>query len=173
MNEINLLQILSSLLPAAIVGLVAFYFFKMHTTNEEKRRRFLLRRENQKSALPIRLQAYERMTLFLERISMGKILLRIKPSNLNKEDYEILLAQTIDQEFEHNLSQQIYMSAECWNVIKTAKNATIGIIRKTAQKEDIDSADKLREVILTNLMDQTAPTESALDFVKKEVRNII
>lgn len=173
MNEINLLQILSSLLPAAIVGLVAFYFFKMHTTNEEKRRRFLLRRENQKSALPIRLQAYERMTLFLERISMGKILLRIKPSNLNKEDYEILLAQTIDQEFEHNLSQQIYMSAECWNVIKTAKNATIGIIRKTAQKEDIDSADKLREVILTNLMDQTAPTEAALDFVKKEVRNII
>lgn len=173
MNEINLLQILSSLLPAAIVGLVAFYFFKMHNTNEEKRRRFLLRRENQKSALPIRLQAYERMTLFLERISMGKILLRIKPSNLNKEDYEILLAQTIDQEFEHNLSQQIYMSAECWNVIKTAKNATIGIIRKTAQKEDIDSADKLREVILTNLMDQTAPTEAALDFVKKEVRNII
>lgn len=173
MDEINLLQLLSSLLPAAIVGVVAFYFFKMHTTNEEKRRRYLLRRENQNTALPIRLQAYERMTLFLERISMGKILLRIKPSNLTKEDYERLLTSTIDQEFEHNLSQQIYMSAKCWNVIKTSKNATIGIIRKTAQKEDIESADKLREVILTNLMDQAAPTDAALDFVKKEVRNII
>jgi 5-methylcytosine-specific restriction endonuclease McrBC regulatory subunit McrC len=65
------------------------------------------------------------------------------------------------------------MSAECWNVIKTAKNATIGIIRKTGQRENINSAEKLREVILTNLMDQAAPTDAALEFVKKEVRNII
>jgi hypothetical protein len=173
MNEINLLQLFTSLLPAAIVGTLAFYFFKMHVANEEKRRRFLLRRENQNSALPLRLQAYERMTLFLERISMGKILLRIKPSNLDKEEYGRLLAQTIDQEFEHNLAQQIYMSAECWNVIKTAKNATIGIIRKTGLRDNIDSAEKLREVILTNLMDQAAPTDAALEFVKKEVRNII
>jgi len=173
MYEINLLQLLTSLLPAAVVGLVAFYFFKMHITNEEKRRRFLLRRNNQNTALPTRLQAYERMTLFLERISMGKILLRIKPSDLAKDEYERLLAQTIDQEFEHNLAQQIYMSAECWNVIKTAKNATIGIIRRTGQRENIDSGEKLREVILTNLMDQAAPTDAALEFVKKEVRNII
>lgn len=173
MNEIEPLQLLSSLVPAAIVGLVAFYFFKMHVSNEEKRRRFLLRRENQNAALPLRLQAYERMTLFLERISMGKILLRIKPSDLDKDEYIMLLTQTIDQEFEHNLAQQIYMSAECWNVIKTAKNATIGIIRKTGQRENIDSAEKLREVILTNLMDQAAPTDAALEFVKKEVRNII
>lgn len=173
MNEIDLLQLATSLLPAAVVGVVAFYFFKMHLANEEKRRRFLLRRENQKTALPLRLQAYERMTLFLERISMGKILLRIKPSDLDKDQYEKLLAQTIDQEFEHNLAQQIYMSGECWNVIKTAKNATIGIIRKTGRRENIDSAEKLREVILTNLMDQAAPTDAALEFVKKEVRNII
>lgn len=173
MNEIDLLQLVTSLLPAAVVGVVAFYFFKMHLANEEKRRRFLLRRENQKTALPLRLQAYERMTLFLERISMGKILLRIKPSDLDKDQYKKLLAQTIDQEFEHNLSQQIYMSGECWNVIKTAKNATIGIIRKTGRRENIDSAEKLREVILTNLMEQAAPTDAALEFVKKEVRNII
>lgn len=173
MNELNILQLLFSILPAVIVGLVAFYFFKIHTDNEEKRRRFLLRRENQKLALPIRLQAYERMTLFLERISMGKILLRIKPSNLNKVEYERLLTHTIDQEFEHNLAQQIYMSAECWDIIKTAKNASIGIIRRNALKEEIDSAEKLREVILTQLMEQAAPTDAALDFVKKEVRNII
>ncbi len=173
MYEIDLLQVITSLLPAAVVGAVAFYFFKMHLANEEKRRRFLLRRENQNTALPLRLQAYERMTLFLERISMGKILLRIKPSDLEKQEYQRLLCQTIDQEFEHNLAQQIYMSGECWNVIKTAKNATIGIIRKTGLGENIDSAEKLREVILTNLMEQAAPTDAALEFVKKEVRNII
>lgn len=173
MDEINLLQLLFFLLPAVIVGLVAYYFFKMYVSNEDKRRGFLLRRDNQKTALPIRLQAYERMALFLERISLGKIMIRISPANRTKEEYERALIQTIDQEFEHNLAQQIYLTAECWNVIKTAKNANIGIIRKTVLKEDIDSAEKLREVILTNLMAQSAPTDAALDFVKKEVRNII
>jgi hypothetical protein len=173
MSDFNPLELLYFALPSLVVGAVAFYFFKLHVNNEEQRRRFLLRRENQKSALPLRLQAYERMALFLERISLGNLLIRVKPNNNSKQDYENLLIQTIDQEFDHNLSQQIYLSTECWNVIKTSKNATIGIIRKTARQEDIGTADKLREVILTNLMQQTPPTEASLEFVKKEVKNLI
>lgn len=173
MDEINILQLFFFLLPALIVGLISFYFFKTYVDDEEKRRRFILRQENQKTSLPIRLQAFERMALFLERISPGKLLLRIKPSNYSREEYEKILIQNIDQEFEHNLAQQIYFSPECWNVIKTAKNATIGIIRRTGLKEDIDSAEKLREVILKNSMEQAAPTDAALDFIKKEVRNFI
>lgn len=173
MDEINILQLFFFLLPALIVGLISFYFFKTYVDDEERRRRFILRQENQKISLPIRLQAFERMALFLERISPGKLLLRIKPSNYSREEYEKVLIQNIDQEFEHNLAQQIYFSTECWNVVKTAKNATIGIIRRTGLKEEIDSAEKLREVILKNSMEQAAPTEAALDFIKKEVRNFI
>lgn len=173
MNEINILQLFFFLLPALIVGLVSFYFFKTYVDDEERRRRFLLRQENQKTSLPIRLQAFERMTLFLERISPGKLLLRVKPSDYSREEYEKILIQNIDQEFEHNLAQQIYFSPECWNVIKTSKNATIGIIRRTGLKDEIDSADKLREVILKNSMEQAAPTDAALDYIKKEVRNFI
>ena len=173
MNDINIFELLFFILPAIIVGLVAFYFFKMYITNEEKRRMFLIKKENQKGALPLRLQAYERMALFLERISFGKLLIRVKPGNYSVEEYENLLASNIEQEFEHNLAQQIYISGECWNVIKTSKNATIGILRKTAQQEGVDSADKLREVILSNLMEQAAPSETALEYIKKEVRNII
>lgn len=173
MADNQLLQLFFYLLPAVVVGVVSFYFFQMHTNNEEKRRRFVLRQENQKSALPVKLQAFERMTLFIERISLGKLLLRVKPASNSLEEYETLLTHTIDMEFEHNLAQQIYISSECWNVIKTAKNATIGMIRKAAKREDVDTADKLREVLLTNLMDQAAPTDAALDYIKKEVRNII
>lgn len=173
MNDINVFELLFFILPAVIVGLVAFYFFKMYIANEEKRRMFLIRKGNQKDALPLRLQAYERMALFLERISFGKLLMRVKPGNYSLEEYENLLAGNIEQEFEHNLAQQIYISGECWNVIKTSKNATLGILRKTAKQEDVDSADKLREVIFSNLMNQPAPTETALDYIKKEVRNII
>lgn len=173
MTDINLLQLLFYLLPAVIVGLISFYFFKMHTANEDNRRRYQLKLENQKVSLPIRLQAFERMTLYLERISMGKLLLRMKPKSNDLKAYEDMLVQTIDQEFDHNLSQQIYLTPECWNVIKTSKNATIGIIRKTAKKEDVTNADELRQDILNALMNQTPPTEAALDYIKKEVRNTI
>lgn len=173
MTENNILQLFFFLLPAIVVGAISYYFFQMYFKNEEKRRRFILRQENQKTALPLKLQAYERMALFLERISLGKLLLRVKPVSQNTADYEDLLTRTIDMEFEHNLAQQIYLSNECWNVIKTSKNATIGMIRKTAKREEIDNADVLREKLLTGLMDQTAPTEAALDYIKNEVRNII
>ena len=173
MTETNILQLFFYLLPALIVGLVSYYFFQMHFKNEDNRRQYVLRQENQKTALPLRLQAYERMALFVERISLGKLLIRIKPVSQNIEDYEDLLTRTIDMEFEHNLAQQIYLSTECWNVIKTSKNATIGMIRKTARREDIENADMLREKLLTGLMDQSAPTEAALDYIKNEVRNFI
>ncbi len=173
MTDNNILQLFFYLLPAVVVGAVSFYFFKMHITNEEKRRRFLLRQANQKAALPLKLQAYERMALFLERISLGKLLLRVKPTSDNIDDYEDLLTRTIDMEFDHNLAQQIYLTGECWNVIKTAKNATIGMVRKAAKREDVIDAAKLREILLTGLMDQASPTDAALDYIKKDVRNMI
>jgi len=107
--------------PSLITGLVAYYFFKEHTKNEDGRRRFLLHKDMQVSSLPIRLQAYERMALFLERITPTKLLVRVSPTSSNEEDYESLLIQNISQEFEHNLSQQIYVTDDCWNIIVAAK----------------------------------------------------
>jgi hypothetical protein len=93
----------SYLLPAIVVGLVAYYFFKGHTANEEGRRRYLIQKEAQKKLLPIRLQAYERLTLLLERIDPNKLLLRVKPYSDDLQKYESLLIQNIDKEYEHNL----------------------------------------------------------------------
>lgn len=170
MTEESFLQLLFNLLPAVVVGLVAFYFFNLHVRNEEKRRRFLLHRENQKQALPLRLQAYERMVLFLERIAPGNLLLRVKPFKDDKGAYAMLLIKTIEQEFEHNLAQQIYVSEECWNVIKASKNATISNIRKTAAKEEIEDSDQLRQHILNALLEQQAPSETGLSYIKREVK---
>ena len=85
------LSYFSYLLPAIVVGLVAFYFFKSHTANEEGRRRYLIQKEAQKKILPIRLKAYERLTLFLERIDPNKLLLRVKPYSDELQKYESLL----------------------------------------------------------------------------------
>ena len=169
METTKLIELLSYTLPAVITGAVAYYFFDLHTKNEEGRRRYLLSKEGQKDALPIRLQAFERMTLYLERINPAKLLIRITPISEDKNDYENYVIAQIEQEFEHNLTQQIYMSDECWTIIVTAKNATIQMIRKANFSDSVDNANKLREVILNDLMDKQSPSNAALAYIKNEV----
>ncbi|MBG6111974.1 hypothetical protein H4V97_000365 [Flavobacterium sp. CG_23.5] len=169
MDSIKIIELLSYTLPAIITGLVAYYFFDLHTKNEEGRRRYLLNKEAQKNALPLRLQAYERLTLYMERINPTKLLIRIAPLSQDKNDYENLVIAQIEQEFEHNLTQQIYMSDECWTIIVTAKNATIQMLRKANMSDRVDSADKLREVILSDLLEKQSPSNAALAYIKNEV----
>ena len=172
MDSTKLIELLSYTFPAIITGLVAYYFFNLHTKNEEGRRRYLLNKDAQKDSLPLRLQAFERMTLFLERINPGKLLIRISPNSEDKNDYENWLISTIEQEFEHNLTQQIYMSDECWTIIVSAKNATIQLIRRTNRSEIVDTANKLREVIMNDLMDKQSPSSVALSYIKNEVKHL-
>jgi len=165
----KIFEVILYAVPALITGMIAYYFFKEHTKNEDGRRRFLLHKDMQVNTLPIRLQAYERMALFLERITPSKLLIRVKPTSSDESAYESLIVATIEQEFEHNLSQQIYVSDECWNIIVAAKNTTIQLIRKAGLLEKTGTADKLREVILTEMMEKRAPSDAALAFIKKEV----
>jgi len=164
----HIFQLFAYLIPSVITGAIAFYFFRMHTDNEEGRRRFLLHKDSQQDTLPIRLQAYERLALFLERISLPSLMVRVAPQSVDKNAYEALLIKSIENEFDHNLSQQIYLSDECWSIIKAAKSATIQMIRKVAMSET-DTADKLREDILTQTMDKQSPSATALAYIKKEV----
>ena len=160
------------LLPAIVVGIVAYYFFKGHTANEEGRRRYLVQKEAQKQVLPIRLQAYERITLFMERTDLTKLLVRVKPFSDSKEDYENLLINNIEQEFEHNLSQQIYVSPECWNIVNAAKNATIHIIRQGNMHVKEGNVDKMRQYLVQQFMEEASPSQKALAYIKKEVSEL-
>ncbi|UAB81031.1 hypothetical protein INR76_13120 [Marixanthomonas sp. SCSIO 43207] len=166
------LNYVAYLLPAIVVGIIAYYFFKGHTANEEGRRRFLIQKEAQNKVLPTRLQAYERLTLLLERIDPNKLLIRVKPTSSEIEKYEELLIKNIEQEFDHNVTQQIYVSVECWNLIQTAKNATIHIIRQVAMHEQKNTADAMREAVLRHFMEEITPSQKALTYIKKEVSEL-
>jgi hypothetical protein len=166
----KIIEILAYTLPSVITGAVAYYFFDLHTKNEEGRRRFLLNKEMQKNALPLRLQAYERMALYMERISPANLLIRIQPVSDDKYLYESLVIAQIEQEFEHNLTQQIYMTDDCWRLISTAKNATIQMIRMAAKQEKITTANDLRELIFSELNNKQSPSAAALAYIKNEVQ---
>ncbi|OAB27806.1 hypothetical protein SAMN05444395_11441 [Flavobacterium fryxellicola] len=172
MDLTKIIEILAYTIPSLITGSVAYFLFDSYFKDQQNTRRWLLQKEAQKDALPLRLQAYERMALYLERINPTKLLIRITPLSQDKNDYENLVMAQIEQEFEHNSTQQIYMSDECWTIIVTAKNATIQMIRAANRSDRVDSADKLREVLLNDLMEKQSPSNAALAYIKNEVAQL-
>lgn len=173
MDTSKILEIAAYTLPSLITGGVAYYLFNSYFKDQESKRRWVLQKANQKDALPLRLQAYERMALFLERINPSNLLIRVAPFSSDKDQYENLIIEHINQEYEHNIAQQIYVTDECWTIILTAKNTTIQNIRKTNMNEKIDSANKLREAILSDLLDSQSPSTLALSFLKNEVSSVL
>ena len=173
METNKIFEILAFTLPAVITGLVAMYFFKTLVSSDEKRRNYLIRKEGQKIALPLRLQAYERLTIFLERISPSKLLLRVKPSGADAESYGNKLIQVIEQEFDHNLAQQIYVSDTAWKAVKTSKSVMIKIIRGAIEKEEVKDATSLQEEIMKATLKNEGPTQAALAFLRLEVQKLL
>lgn len=169
MDSTKIIEILAYTLPSIITGGVAYYLFDSYFKDQQNTRRWLLQKDNRKDALPLRLQAYERMTLFMERINPSQLLIRIIPISEDKNEYANYVITQVEQEFEHNLAQQIYISEECWSIITTAKNATIQMIRLATKNEKVIDANLLREIILSDLMGRTTPSSAALAFIKNEV----
>lgn len=173
MDSDKIIELAFYTLPALITGGVAYYLFNSYFNDQQNTRRWLVQKENQKLGLPLRLQAYERLALFLERISLNKLVVRVAPLSNDKMDYVNLLVQHVEQEYDHNLAQQIYVSDECWMMVLTAKNTLIQNLRKTALNADLTSADQFRETVLANQLEAQSATNIALGYLKTEVSGII
>jgi hypothetical protein len=154
------------------MGFVLYHFIELYTNNEKEKRNYLPQKESKPDVLSLRLQAYERMTLFLERINPSQLLVRITPISDDKNDYANFVIAQIEQEYEHNLAQQIYISDECWSTITTAKNATIQLILMETKNEKISDANQLREVVLKELLNKQSPSGAGLIFLRNEVRQL-
>lgn len=171
----NLYDILKITIPAILVILTAWIVLRTTLKSDQERRRQELILQNSKTITPIRLQAYERIILFLERISMESLLVRVSTPDMTAVQLHSTLLTTIRAEFEHNLSQQIYMTPQSWEVVKNARSNTIKIINTEMEKTPPDSpglafSKKLLEKIME--MD-TEPTKAAIDFVKAEIARIM
>ncbi len=171
MTAENILEISKYILPALLVFLTSVltirYFFK----NEQKQRMLKTFLENQKTITPIRLQAYERITLFLERINPEALIMRLNVRGMSCARLQSDMLKTIRAEFDHNLAQQIYITPQSWKVIRNAKEKTIQMINAEARKlKPTDPAIKLSAILLEKLVEiETPPVTLALDFIKKEI----
>mgnify|MGYP003674878934 FL=1 len=169
--EDKFLESIAYILPAAVTGFVAYYMFNGFIRQQNSAKQLELMSKKKKDSLPIKLQAYERLLLFCERINPVKLLIRIQPLSTNTNEYLQLLIANIEQEFEHNLVQQIYISDDSWTAIYAAKSAVINKLKQVA--ENSNSANDLRENVLIDYSKTLPPTETAIAFIKNEVKKIL
>lgn len=170
--EVKILEIATYTLPAIITGGVAFGLLQKFFKNEENKRKFELLRENQRLGLPIRLQAYERIVLFLERINPINLMMRVEPNSLDPQSYATLLVHTIQTEYEHNIAQQIYFTQESWEIILKAKNSIITQIRRFSIEGEVASGEELRTKLLQELTQTESASAVAISFIKEELKRV-
>jgi hypothetical protein len=172
MNATTLKEFVYILLPAAIVLYAMYLTVKAFLDKETEQRILEIKARNTETVLPIRLQAYERMCLFLERIAPNNLLLRLNDPALSAREFQHVLLSEIREEYSHNLSQQVYMSDQAWGAIKGAMEEVIMLINTSSAHIPPEAAglDLARAIFDTIINQETDPTGRALKVVKDEIR---
>ncbi|MBK6997097.1 MAG: hypothetical protein IPH31_20080 [Lewinellaceae bacterium] len=164
------LEILKLTIPAVIVGATAYMLLKSLLDERQRMDRALLRNDAQKISLPLRLSAYERLMLLCDRADIANTMLRVRMPNMKVRELRGVLLMAINQEFEHNVSQQLYVSDTLWQIIRMAKNNTLALVTMTGPELDPDApAEALANALLQALDEQNiTPLQTAILAVRTE-----
>jgi hypothetical protein len=176
MNETDfILDILKYALAGLIVFFAGWFVIKNYLTEKLNFQRMELKRAGLKHTLPLRLQAYERTVLFLERINPSSMLIRLHSPGMSAREMQALVISDIRAEYQHNISQQIYVSDRAWATVKQVKEDTISMINSAvnALPENASAVDLSRAVLshLANLETEN-PYDLALAIVKGDMQSL-
>jgi hypothetical protein len=165
-------DLLKIIIPAGIVLYAMFLTVKTMLQKQNEAKIIEIKAKNKEIVLPIRLQAYERMSLFLERISPDQIIKRVQQNDMNVAELQYLLLNEIREEYNHNLSQQVYMSDEAWKIIKNAKEELIMVINQAAKDLNPEgkSIELVKKVYEDSLEKKIDSIEYGLSFLKNEIQ---
>lgn len=168
-------EILKYTLPAAIavagVYLVVQGFFRREAEKANLEFKHIAR----KDAFHVRMQAYERIVLLLERISPNQLIIRVSQPGISAGQFQALLVRTVREEFDHNLSQQVYISSKAWELVRTAREEVIRLINTASGKlpKEANSADLAGQILELQAGIGEDPVARAIEFVKQEARGFL
>lgn len=167
-------ELLKLVIPAALVLYGMYITVKLLLEREADRHRYDVQGRYTETVVPIRLQAYERMVLFLERISPNNLLLRLNGSATTTLEFQQRLLQEIRDEYNHNLSQQVYMTENAWDFVQSAMNDVSTIINQASGDVHPDApAIELSKKIFERIIQRDRqPTADALKVVKTEIQQM-
>ncbi len=167
-------EFLKLLVPAALVMYAMYLVMRNFLQKQFDNRLLDIKIKNNETVLPIRLQAYERVALLLERISPNNMLLRLSDPSISAYDFQQLLLKEIREEFNHNLSQQVYISDGVWARVRATVNDIVTAVQESSQKMDekknaIDLAEAIFDYMIKLDRD---PVGETLSVVKEEIRQL-
>lgn len=181
MNE--LLETLKYLIPSFVVFITAYTLIRLFLDDvkskpqaapKENDTQGLLKIEKQKIMLPLKLQAYERVTLYLERISPESLIMRNHRAGMTALDIQRELLRNIREEFEHNHSQQIYLNSSTWDAVKNAKDEMTKLAKLAGTQVEISTSALAYSEMFLKMAGQLQqlPTQFAIEKVRAEMKQI-
>lgn len=168
------LEILKLTLPAVIVGATAYLLLKALLEERQRIDKALLRNDAQKITLPLRLAAYERLMLLCDRAEIPNAMLRVRMPGMKVKELRAVLLVAINQEFEHNVSQQLYVSDTLWQIIRMARNNTLAMATMTGSELDPEAPDEVLAHALLVAVDEQGltPMQTAVMAVRTEASQL-
>lgn len=176
MSEVSVwFYLLLVCLPALIVFASCYLLLRQFLRNREQLELLAIQKSTAVKALPLKLQAYERLILFFERIYIPNLVARIRTKKMSSGDLHSALMIAIQQEFEHNVTQQMYVSDKLWEIIRLAKqeifNQMDHVMVSTGFSEDAD--DFSRALIEHFTKPDFDPSRKAIYAIKQEAKLLL
>lgn len=168
------MDFLMFLAPSVLVFGMAYFLVKKFLDTDRSVKFAELKRAMQNDLIPIRLQAYERIVLYMERISPNNLLIRVYQPGMTVSDFHKELLLAVRSEFEHNVTQQVYVTNHCWEVVRGCRDEVVKIINTSAAVcNPLDSGAELSKKVFENLMSKEEhPVHKAIDQIKNEAHSL-
>lgn len=168
------MEILKFTVPALVTGGVVYFIFQSFYKKEERKMLVEIKRENTKISLPVRLQAYERLVLLMERISPGSLVMRLNSGGLTSRQMHAELLKALRSEFDHNITQQVYISRTAWEAVKNAKEETIKLVNYAASHvgDHATGTDLAKTILEMTMKLDNLPTQVACDVLREEAAGL-
>ncbi|MGG5577806.1 hypothetical protein ACPDHL_10755 [Myroides sp. C15-4] len=170
-----ILTSLQYVVPALVVAGLSYVFFQKILEKQSKRDYFIIKELTTKDSgidsKALKLQACERLVIYAERSDLKKLILRVQPLSTDTQAYAHLLVQHLEQEFEYNVTQQLYVSEELWAIVVHTKNTLISTIQQTAKLAEATSALLLQNLLLNESVNIQNKVDILLRAIKEETKH--
>jgi hypothetical protein len=176
MNALELtFELLKIILPALVVYATVYHTLKTLYERDRDIKRLEIRKASNELTLPIKLQAFERMTLFIERINPNSMITRVYETGMTARDLQSKLLYEIKQEFEHNFTQQLYISKTAWDAIVTVKEETVHLINQASNSLPAQATglDLSRKILNHQLSLEKDVYNITIQILKSEIQNTL
>ncbi|OJU74551.1 MAG: hypothetical protein BGO09_02860 [Bacteroidetes bacterium 47-18] len=170
-----ILEILKFTIPTVIVIIALHSVISKFLKSETQRRQFEVFKNGQDITLRLRLQAYERLALFLERLHLRSLMTRSYQTGMTVRDFQVAMIQNIQMEYDHNVSQQVYVNYKLWKTIQGVKEQTQMMVNEASSRlHPEDSAKALQKALTEMLISaESMPLDTAIEILHTEAKLVL